>query len=80
MELLERLPEVKETALFGKGMHAVTRDTNAAPAIQAIRTALAGAGFRTVKVESIVPTLEDVFVSLIEARDRAGAPQTEVRQ
>jgi ABC-2 type transport system ATP-binding protein len=80
MELLERLPEVKETALFGKGLHAVTRDTNAAPAIQAIRTALVGAGFRTVKIESIVPTLEDVFVSLIEARDRAGAPQTEVRR
>jgi ABC-2 type transport system ATP-binding protein len=80
MDLLERLPEVKETALFGKGLHAVTRDTNAAPAIQAIRTALVGAGFRTVKIESIVPTLEDVFVSLIEARDRAGAPQTEVRR
>ena len=78
MELVERLPEIKEAALFGKGLHAVTRDPNAAPAIQAVRSALASAGFRTTKVESIVPTLEDVFVSLIEARDRAEAPQAEV--
>ena len=35
MELLERLPEVKEAALFGKGLHAVARDADAAPAIQA---------------------------------------------
>ena len=80
MELVERLPEIKEAALFGKGLHAVTRDPNAAPAIQAVRSVLASAGFRTTKVESIVPTLEDVFVSLIEARDRAGAPQEEVRR
>ncbi len=80
MELVERLPEIKEAALFGKGLHAVTRDTNAAPAIQAIRAALASGGFRATKVESIVPTLEDVFVSLIEARDRAEAPQAEVRR
>jgi ABC-2 type transport system ATP-binding protein len=80
MELVERLPEIKEAALFGKGLHAVTRDPNAAPAIQAVQSALAGAGFHTAKVERIIPTLEDVFVSLIEARDRAGTPQTEVRR
>jgi ABC-2 type transport system ATP-binding protein len=80
MELVERLPEIKEAALFGKGLHAVTRDTNAAPAIRAVQSALASAGFNTTKVESIIPTLEDVFVSLIEARDRAAAPQTEVRR
>ena len=80
MELLERLPEIKEAALFGNGLHAVARGADAAPAIEAIRAALAGAGFRTAKVESIVPTLEDVFVSLIEARDRAWTPQMEVRR
>jgi ABC-2 type transport system ATP-binding protein len=80
MELVERLPEIKEAALFGRGLHAVARSADAPPAIQAVRSALAGAGFRNAKVESIVPTLEDVFVSLIEARDRAGTPQTEVRR
>jgi ABC-2 type transport system ATP-binding protein len=80
MELLEHLPEIKEAALFGKGLHAVAREADAAPAIRAIRAALAGAGFRASRIESITPTLEDVFVSLIEARDRADAPQMEVHR
>ncbi len=78
IELLERLPEVKEAALFGKGLHAVAREADAAPAIRAIRTALAAAGSRPLRIEPITPTMEDVFVSLIEARDRADTPQTEV--
>jgi ABC-2 type transport system ATP-binding protein len=78
--LLERLPDVKEAALFGKGLHAVAREADAAPAIRAIRAAFAGAGFGASRVESITPTLEDVFVSLIEERDRADAPQTEVHR
>jgi ABC-2 type transport system ATP-binding protein len=78
MEIIERLPEVKEAALFGHGLHAVARAPEAGPAAAAIRAALAGAGFRVARVESITPTLEDVFVSLIEARDRANAPQSEV--
>ena len=32
------------------------------------------------EVRAIEPSLEDVFVSLIEARDRAGRPQEEVRR
>jgi ABC-2 type transport system ATP-binding protein len=32
------------------------------------------------QIERIVPSLEDVFVSLIEARDRAEQPQEEVRR
>lgn len=78
MELVERLPEIKEAALFGKGLHAVARSADATPAIKAIQAALSGTGFHATKVERITPTLEDVFVSLIEARDRAEAPQTEV--
>jgi ABC-2 type transport system ATP-binding protein len=80
MELLERLPEVREAALFGKGLHAVARDADAAQAIQAVRSALANAGFRAPRVERIVPTLEDVFVSLIEGRDRAAGAQPEFRR
>jgi len=81
MEIVERLPEVKEAALFGRGLHAVARTADAGPAAAAIRAALAAAGFRILKVERINPTLEDVFVSLIEARDRAAvAPPAEVRR
>ena len=36
------------------------------------------AGTGSDRIEKIVPSLEDVFVSLIEARDRAEQPQAEV--
>ncbi len=78
MTVLARVPEVKETALFGKGLHAVA--AAAEPAIAAIRTALAAERIAVARVERIVPTLEDVFVSLIEARDRAAGAQQEFRR
>jgi ABC-2 type transport system ATP-binding protein len=78
MGAIERLPEVKEVALFGKGLHAVAADAPAAE--RAIRAALAAGGFRLDRLERITPTLEDVFVSLIETRDRAAGAQQEVRR
>lgn len=78
MTVLDRVASVKETALFGKGLHAVTTDAD--QAIAGIRTALAHENIKLVRVERIVPTLEDVFVSLIEARDRAEGAQKEFRQ
>jgi ABC-2 type transport system ATP-binding protein len=46
----------------------------------AIRAALASGGFKLDRLERITPTLEDVFVSLIEARDRAEGAQQEFRR
>jgi ABC-2 type transport system ATP-binding protein len=77
MSLLEKLPAVKEVALFGKGLHVVAADAPAAE--RAIRATLARERYDLARLERITPTLEDVFVSLIEARDRADTPQTEVR-
>ena len=74
---IEQLPEVKEAALFGRGLHVVAED--AAAAGQSIRQLLDEHGYRIERVEKITPSLEDVFVSLIEARDRAEQPQEEVR-
>ncbi len=78
MLVLERLPHVKEVALFGRGLHIVAPDPAAAES--AIRDGLAREGFRVARLERIVPTLEDVFVSLIEARDAAAGTQQEVRR
>jgi ABC-2 type transport system ATP-binding protein len=78
MTLIERLPAVKEVALFGKGLHAVAVDAEAAA--RAIRAALSAEGLRLDRLERIQPTLEDVFVSLIETRDRARVAQPEVRR
>jgi len=74
MDGIEKLPGVKEVALFGKGLHVVAED--AGSAASDIRDLLGAAA----SVEKIAPSLEDVFVSLIEARDRADQPQQEVRK
>lgn len=68
---------VKETALFGKGLHVVV-ERRATDAISAIRSRLAERHVTVSRAERIVPSLEDVFVSLIEARDRQEQPQTQV--
>jgi ABC-2 type transport system ATP-binding protein len=78
MDIIEAIPGVKEVALFGMALHMVVED--AAPAAEAIRKRLTGLGFLVSRIEKIVPSLEDVFVSLIEARDRAEQPQQEVRR
>ncbi len=74
---IERAAGVKEVALFGNGLHVVVED--AAAAKGAIEAILARQNFGSARVEQIVPSLEDVFVSLIETRDRAEQPQQEVR-
>lgn len=75
---LEHLPELQEVALFGSGLHAVAPDPAAAEA--AVRRSLEAGGFALRRIEAIVPSLEDVFVSLIEARDRAAGAQRDVRR
>ena len=74
---IEKIGGINEVALFGKGLHVVVQD--AATAIAAIGRTLSERAYRVERVERIVPSLEDVFVSLIEARDRAEQPQSEVR-
>jgi ABC-2 type transport system ATP-binding protein len=78
LAVVEALPAVKEASLFGNGLHVVTAEPEAA--LRAVRDALAAPDFHLGRVERITPTLEDVFVSLIEARDREQAPQAEVPQ
>ncbi len=69
MEEIERVSGVKEAALFGKALHVVARGGEGI--IPAIRRLLDERGYRPERIEKIIPSLEDVFVSLIEARDRS---------
>jgi ABC-2 type transport system ATP-binding protein len=75
---IEKVPGVKEVALFGKGLHVVAEDGEATA--EAVRSLLKERGYEIARVEKIVPSLEDVFVSLIEARDRAEQPQQAVQR
>lgn len=78
MDFIEKLPQVREAALFGRGLHVVAAD--AGVAVPAITAALRANNCPVERIERIAPSMEDVFVSLIEARDRAEQPQAEVRQ
>lgn len=74
MDELEALTGVREIALFGAGLHLVVED--AEPAREAIRDTLRQKGVAIQSLEPISPSLEDVFVSLIESeegRDRKEA-------
>ena len=61
------IPEIKEAALFGRGLHLTVAD--AQTAIPMIVTALKERKTEYTRLEKIKPSLEDVFVSIIEARD-----------
>jgi ABC-2 type transport system ATP-binding protein len=52
-----------EAAIFGSRIHATVDD--AAASLPAVGTMLAGAGIRVAKIERILPSLEDVFVTMI---------------
>ncbi|NTW60729.1 MAG: ABC transporter ATP-binding protein [Nitrospirae bacterium] len=52
-----------EAAIFGSRIHATVE--NAGASIPAISTLLNGAGVQVVKIERILPSLEDVFVTMI---------------
>jgi ABC-2 type transport system ATP-binding protein len=75
--VLGKLPGVRGAALFGNGIHAVVERGEAA--IPALREALAAGGFPVGRAERIVPSLEDVFVSVVEERDRQERPSGEAR-
>lgn len=70
LERLEQNPDVLEGALFGSGLHLVVSEEKRA--CESVRRQLEADGFRVSGVERIIPSLEDVFVSLIEETDANG--------
>jgi ABC-2 type transport system ATP-binding protein len=68
MRALEGLPGVHDVAVFGSGLHvtvAAAEETTAR-----IRAALATNGIQVKRLERIVPSMEDVFVAMIESLER----------
>lgn len=75
---LGKVPGVKEVALFGRGLHLVVDDfQKVRPALQ---ESLSKLNIPAENLKKIEPSLEDVFVSLIEERERREKPQQEFRQ
>lgn len=68
LEQLEASGLVKDVALFGDTLHAVVGDAAANGA--AVGAFLAERGFVAQGITQVLPSMEDVFVSLIELEDR----------
>ncbi len=68
LEHIEGIAGIRHAALFGRGLHVVSEQ--AGRSIPLIAGKLKEQGFSVTRLEKIAPSLEDVFVSLIEARDR----------
>jgi ABC-2 type transport system ATP-binding protein len=67
LNLIKKLPQVAEAAVFGDGLHIATaRPEETEPAIQA---ALAAHQIGCGRIERVRPSLEDAFISLVQ---RAG--------
>jgi ABC-2 type transport system ATP-binding protein len=78
LEVAARIPGARDAALFGKRLHVVAADAlSLAPTLQ---TALRAASIEVFGMERISPSMEDVFVSLIEASDRAEGAQKEFKR
>ena len=71
MRAVEQLPGVLDIAVFGGGLHVVVDDVDAS--MDRIRRKLAENGIDVRRLEQIPPSLEDVFVGLIEAEERKAA-------
>jgi ABC-2 type transport system ATP-binding protein len=68
MKALEGAEGILETAVFGSGLHLTVRDPAMASAI--IRDELSKRQIRIDRLEVIQPSMEDVFVAMIEEEDR----------
>ena len=64
MRALDAMEEVEKTSLFGTAVHAVLRHEAVQPAVIAAR--LSERGLAVESVEEVVPSLEDVFLDVVE--------------
>jgi ABC-2 type transport system ATP-binding protein len=64
MKALDALPAVEKTSLFGTSVHAVLREAGTPP--DALANALRSAGIEVDSVGPVSPSLEDVFLDVVE--------------
>src|SRR5687767_12460713 len=68
MKTLEQMPDVEKTSLFGTAVHAVFRQPDLDTA--ALSRRLTEAGITVSTVERVSPSLEDVFLDVVEKAGR----------
>ena len=70
MAALERLSGVEKTSIFGTAVHAVLRSADVTAAD--VRGALVAAGIPVASVQPVTPSLEDVFLDVVERTEALG--------
>ena len=65
MRLLDGMPEVEKTSVFGTAVHAVLKG-DATQAASLLRQRLSGAGVAVAAIDPVQPSLEDVFLEVVE--------------
>jgi len=68
LEVAEETPGVLDSALHGVLLHITVEDR---PAERRLKKALQEAQVKITRIEQVIPSLEDVFVSMVEAEERA---------
>jgi ABC-2 type transport system ATP-binding protein len=71
MRALEGMEGVHDVAVFGGGLHVTVDSADTGPAH--VRECLAANSIDVRRLERIQPSMEDVFVAMIEAEDRRAA-------
>jgi ABC-2 type transport system ATP-binding protein len=71
MTLLRGRPGIEDVAVFGAGLH--VKVDNQTSGASAVRTALESSGIRIQTLEPIPPSMEDVFVTLLEFQNKKSA-------
>ncbi len=71
MNVLATIPGLSDVAVFGGGLHITSADGERAS--PQIRSALEQAGIAVTVLEPIEPSMEDVFVAMIEQEERKAA-------
>jgi ABC-2 type transport system ATP-binding protein len=66
MRLLDRMPDIEKTSVFGTSVHALLKEGHAPPALKSL---LEAAGVAVTSIAAVQPSLEDVFLEVVE---RAG--------
>ena len=69
MRALDGMPEVEKTSLFGTAVHAVLMDASVGS--EAIAARLGQGGLAVDSVEEVPPSLEDVFLDVVEKAGQA---------
>ena len=70
-DVLTSLPQVQEVVAHGHMLHAMVGEAERESAVADLTAALEAKGVRVDHIEPILPSLEDVFISMIEVERRA---------